>query len=363
MPVHIRQAPLLPRSARPIALIGAGGIAKDAHLPAYRKAGFPVVAIHDLDRRRAQALAERFGVPAVAATLEETAALAGGDAVFDVAVPAAATLDVLERLPEGAGVLIQKPMGETLEHARRIRDLCRSRRMVAAVNFQLRWAPNIIAARSLIDRGVIGELHDMEVRVTVYTPWHLWTFLEGIPRVEILYHSIHYLDLIRSFVGNPRGVYARTLRHPGAPKLASTRSSIILDYGDLLRAGVQTNHGHGFGRRHQESYVKWEGTKGAIVARLGLLLDYPEGEPDALEYAVLEGGSEPVWQTVPLMGSWFPDAFIGSMASLMRRLNGETEELPTSVEDALQTMAVAEACYDSDARGAIPVPGGEAPPA
>lgn len=33
---------VLPDHPRPIVMIGAGGIVKDAHLPAYRKAGFTV---------------------------------------------------------------------------------------------------------------------------------------------------------------------------------------------------------------------------------------------------------------------------------------------------------------------------------
>jgi hypothetical protein len=44
------------------------------------------------------------------------------------------------------------------------------------------------------------------------------------------------------------------------------------------------------------------------------------------------------------------------MASLMRIANGETAELPTAVEDGFQTMAVVEACYESSARGATPIP-------
>ena len=39
------------------------------------------------------------------------------------------------------------------------------------------------AARRLIEEGVIGELLDMEMRLNVYTPWQLFPFLKGIPRV------------------------------------------------------------------------------------------------------------------------------------------------------------------------------------
>jgi len=274
--------PVLPVHPRPIVVIGAGGIVRDAHLPAYRLAGFAVATLHDLDRAKASALAAEFGVPHVPATLAEAIRTAPPAAVFDVAVPATALAGVLEALPDGAAALIQKPFGENLAQARSLLALCRRKRLIAAVNFQLRFAPAIAAARALVAAGAIGELHDLEVRVTVHTPWHLWTFLEGAPRVEILYHSIHHLDLVRSFLGDPRGIHALTTRHPATPKLAATCSAMLLDYGDSIRANVTVNHGHHFGTRHQESYVKWEGTRGAIKAQLGLLMNYPAGADDYL---------------------------------------------------------------------------------
>lgn len=357
MPVpQIVQKPALPRCPRPIVIIGAGGIVKDAHLPAYAKAGFKVAGLCDLNMERAQNLAKRFNIPEVFPSLQAAVKGAPDGAVFGLAVPASAFLDVLPHLPDGRGVMIQKPMGENLEEARKIRNLCRRKNLTAAVNFQLRYAPLVLGARSLIDQGCIGELLDMEVRVTVYTPWHLWTFMENIPRVEILYHSVHYLDLIRSFLGEPRSVFAKTVKHPKFPRLASTRSNIILDYGDSIRASISTNHNHEFGPRHQESYVKWEGTRGAIMAQLGVNLNYPNGESDWLEYCLLEEGKEPRWESVPLEGTWFPDAFIGTMASLMCFLEGSSDRLPTAVDDAFRTMALVEAAHHSSDSGGATIP-------
>lgn len=347
----------LPSAPRPIISIGAGGIVRDAHLPAYRLAGLPVAGIFDLDGAKAAKLAADFGVPRVFSTLAGAVAQAPAHAVFDVAVPASALAEVLPVLPDGAPVLIQKPFGENLAAAGQLLALCERQRLAAAINFQLRTSPGVVEARRLIDAGAIGDLHDLEVRVTVYTPWQLWTFLEGIPRVEILYHSIHYVDLVRSFLGEPAGVHAKTTRHPAAQKLAATRTTMALDYGDTVHATITTNHGHNFGDRHQESYVKWEGTRGALKLRLGLLLDYPRGEPDTLELCALGPDDRPgAWQAVPLAGNWFPHAFIGPMAALQRFANGETTELPTRVADAFRTMAVVEAAYESSARGATPVP-------
>ena len=321
---NIIQHPVLPRRSRPIVGIGAGAIVRDAHLPAYRLAGFPVAVLFDAAYDRADSLCRAFGIPHAARSLAQAIDQAPEGAVFDLALPASAIPGVLAELPDGAPVLIQKPMGENLLEARTILDLCRQKRLLAAVNFQLRFAPCLIAARDLVDRGAIGELHDVEVRVTCHMPWESWAFLFGIPRMEIVYHSIHYIDLVRSFLGDPRGVWCKTLKHPKQMQLASTRTAIAFDYGDVLRATVTTNHGHEFGPEHQESYVKLEGTRGAIKARLGVNLDYPRGLPDKLEYCLLEPGVAAAWRSLPLEGSWFPHAFVGTMASLMRRADGET---------------------------------------
>src|SRR5450756_2073182 len=160
-----------PKVARPIVLIGAGGIAHDAHLPAYAKAGFPVIAVVDLDQEKAQALATKFGIPKVARTIEEAVRYAPKEVVFDCAAPAPAHRAILEQLPDGAAVLTQKPMGETLGEAEEILSICRRKGLTAAVNFQLRYAPNMLAARAATTAGALGELHDMEVTVSCHMPW------------------------------------------------------------------------------------------------------------------------------------------------------------------------------------------------
>ena len=342
-----------PRVARPIVLIGAGGIAHDAHLPAYKKAGFPVVAVVDRDRQKAEALAREFAIPFVGATIADAIAYAPKDAVFDCAVPAPAQTSVLPQLPDGAAVLLQKPMGETLAEATEILHICRRKKLIAAVNFQLRWAPNMLAARALAETGALGALHDMEVSVSCHMPWELWDFLKTAPRLEILYHSIHYVDLVRAWFGNPRGVYAKTVKSPRTADLAATKSVLTFDYGDDKRVFIASNHSHDFDPKMQRSFVQWEGMTGAMRARMGVNLNYPVGLPDNLEYIVRgEGG----WKDAPVSGNWFPDAFMGSMGSLQRYVQGETTKLPTSVEDAIDTMRVVEAAYRSSEQGGVELP-------
>ena len=354
MEAAIRQTPPMPEHPRPIIAIGAGGIVRDAHQPAYQKAKFPVYGVFDRNPDAARELADTFQIPRVFTSLADATEQAPAEAVYDIAVPASALPELVPQLPDGAHALIQKPLGESFADAMVLAGMCRTKRLTAAVNFQLRYAPFVIAARHLIDSGVIGELHSLDLRVTVHTPWHLWSFLQDIDRLEILYHSIHYIDLVRSFFGEPSGVYAKTTKHPACAHLAATRTGILFDYGEKIAANIVTTHGHDFGERHQESYIRWEGTKGAIVARMGVLMDYPQGRDDMLEYYSSDTAGQ--WQQVPLQGAWFPDAFIGTMASLMRRADDPAAELATHSDDALQTMAVVEAAYESSETGATPIP-------
>ena len=349
MSLTLRQQHPLPAAPRPIVIIGAGGIVSDAHLPAYRKAGLPVAGVFDLDAGKAQAVAREWNIPKVFGSLTEAAAVSG--CVFDVAAPPVAHADILSTLPRGAAVLLQKPMGLDLEAATRIRTVCRERELVAAVNFQLRFAPMMMGVADALRRGLLGRLVDIEVHLNLVTPWHLFPHLKPNPRVEIVSHSIHYLDLIRALAGNPRGVLVRTYGHPDT-ELAQTRTSAILDYGTDLRVTLSINHHHDFGSRFQDASFRFEGDRGAALVKLGLLLNYPQGEPDELWLAP-RGGP---WEEVPLAGRWFPDAFIGTMANLQRFATQEDEVLYSSVEDAWHTMALVEACYRSNSSPATAVP-------
>ena len=341
----LRQSWPAPSVRRPIVVFGAGSIVRDAHLPAYARGGYEVAGIHDPDRARAEALAAAHGTRALA--FEEALAVEG--AVFDLATPPAAHEGVLRALPEGAVALIQKPMGGDLATASAILATCRARGLVAAVNFQLRFAPMMLALADAIDRGLLGQVVDVEMHGVLGTPWGLWPFLDGQPRIEIAMHSIHYLDLFRHLLGDPSGVHARTLGHPGH-RVAQTRTAAILDYGADLRCVLSITHDWAFGRPHQACELRVAGTEGAAFAQLGVNLDYPKGEPDLLRMRP-RGGE---WEDVPLAGAWFPDAFLGRMNNVQRAAAGE-EPLMAPLEDGWRTMALVEACYASSAAPATPI--------
>ena len=66
-----------PGRHRGIGIVGCGGIVSGAHLPAYQAAGLRVVAVHDVDRAKAEEVAARFSIATVAGSPKELIATPG----------------------------------------------------------------------------------------------------------------------------------------------------------------------------------------------------------------------------------------------------------------------------------------------
>ncbi|MFM7261863.1 MAG: Gfo/Idh/MocA family protein [bacterium] len=340
---------------RPIFFVGAGAIVRDAHVPAYRGAGISIGGFFDLDRTRVESLVARVPGARVFASLAELLdACAAVDGVVDIALPPQALTAAIEAMPSGLTVLLQKPFGRDLTEATRLRTLLAARGIRGAVNFQLRHAPVVRALRVLLASGTIGDIVDVELRVICRMPWETWSFLAGMPRMEILMHSIHYLDLCRALLGEPTRVWSWAPPHPAAVGIADARSTTILAYesgGVPRRAVVTTYHHHAAPESHDASHLRVEGTRGTAVARLGVNLDYPRGRPDSLSWSA-DGSA---WRDEPVAGNWFPYAFAGPMAALLEASRAGCDPIESNFDDAWRTMALVETCYKSAAAGE-PVP-------
>ena len=337
----------MPKNPIPIVIFGAGSIVSDAHLPAYKLSKLPVKGIYDPDYEKAKKLGQIYGIEVFK---EASAAAAEKNVVFDLATPPSVHFEVIDLLPKNSTVILQKPMGGDLKEASNILSLCHQKSLTACVNFQLRFAPMMIALKDIIDQGLIGQVVDVDMWAALDTPWDLWKFLEALPRVEILLHSIHYLDAIRFLIGNPIGIHAKTMGHP-ASKISNTRTSAILDYGNELRCAISINHNHSYGRKYQACELRICGTKGAAYLHLGVNLNYPKGEPDRLEVNLGNG-----WKEIKLEGSWFIESFAYRMRQLQRAVAGEDDILISKVDDAWNTMALVESAYKSSSKPATKIP-------
>ena len=276
--------PPLPKNPRhfPIVSIGAGAIVKLGHLPAYKLAGFRVKGIYDIDRQKALDVAQKYNIPKVYETIDEACTSSKNEnIIYDLAVPSKQIIPILKQLPMYSHALIQKPMGENLAQAQAIVDICKQRHICGSVNFQLRYAPYILPLKDIIDRGWLGDrLTTIEIHVNDHMPWSSWPFLATAPRLELIYHSIHYVDLIRDLLApyEPSALHCRTSKHAVMPHLTPVRSSYSFEYkhDPMLYVNIYTNHHHRWGTKNAQSYLLVEGTEGAAKAQIGDNLEYGE---------------------------------------------------------------------------------------
>src|SRR6202451_2650056 len=108
----LRQSWSRASAPKPIVVIGAGSIVRDAHLPVYKRLGFPVAGIFDLNAAASRERAGAVGIPRVLESIDEAASIR--DVIFDVAIPPENIASVLERLPSGVAVVLQKTQGRDL---------------------------------------------------------------------------------------------------------------------------------------------------------------------------------------------------------------------------------------------------------
>lgn len=326
-----------------VGVIGAGGIVQGAHLPAYQKAGLPIRAITDIDQTKAQALADEFGIPHVYPSAE--ALIADPEIeVVDIAVPASEQPAlVLAALDAGKHVLAQKPLATTVEAALELAEKAEASGLLVGVNQQLRCDEGMAAAYEMVQRGWLGELSGFSITVNLDTPWHLWDWAQSMERLEVMIHSIHYHDVVRWFLGNPKRVFALAGRTAGQAPIGETRTVSSYLYESGVVAVVHANHVNRGGDNLAEFRI--DGSEGSIRGTLGLLYDYPEGRCDTVE---LKSSVVPTdgWVPYPVTQRWIPDAFIGTMGSLLAEIAGEGSRR-SPIFDNVDTVKLVHALYES----------------
>ena len=335
-----------PKTDYGIGIVGCGGIVQYAVLPTYKKHGLNVLACHDINHATAESVAAEFDIPNVYGNLEELLANPAIE-IVEISVPPRYQLEIARTcIAAGKHLLCQKPLADTLPHAAEIVRLAREGSVKLAVNQQLRWGQGLRAAKTLIRQGWIGQVVDASIQVSVNTPWQMWPWLAISPRLEVQYHSIHYIDAMRSILGDPIWITSRHARNPLQGEIVGeTKTITVMDYDTDLQVLIADNH-----YNHSDDYFavfRFIGTEGHITGTLGAMYNYPDGRPDTLQWSSTRYYPEKRFEA-KLEGKWIPDAFIGPTASLMQAI--QEDGVPeTDGHDNLQTLRVVEAAYQSAA--------------
>lgn len=142
-----------------IAVVGAGAIAQMAHLPVLTKMrGVEVVALCDIDRAKARALADRFDIPDVFADIDE---LFGSEAVDAIVVATPNHLHephVLEAIASGVDVLCERPLSLQSRGVERILAAAQRGERKVLVGNNHRFRSDVQALDRFLRGGELGKL-------------------------------------------------------------------------------------------------------------------------------------------------------------------------------------------------------------
>jgi len=354
--MRIEYLPELPKDKSfGIGCIGAGFIMRDCHLVAYNRAGFNPVAIASRSRQSAWATAKLRGIERVhdhyLALLEDASV-----EVVDVAVPPNLQLGIVRHIVQHGrhirGILAQKPNGSNLAEAREIVRLCSDAGIKLGVNQNMRYDQSVRALKWLLDRGYLGDPVLATIEMRAIPHWMPWQAEQGWCTCRIM--SIHHLDCFRFLFGDPERVYASFRPDPRTAFPHEDGVCLyVLEYANGLRASSWDDVWTGPAREGVDMRrgsegdigIRWrvEGTEGIARGTIGWP-DYPTGSPSTIDFATSRFSGcwfQPRWPQ-----RWFPDAFVGTMAQLLRAIEEDTEP-EISGSDNLKTMALVDASYIS----------------
>lgn len=332
-----------------IGILGSGFIVSDCHLVSYRKAGFNPVAIASRTRENAAKTAERHAIPKVCDTYEQLLDDPTIE-VLDIAVPPDRQLALIKAACERRtvkGILAQKPLGMNFAEAREAVQCCERAGITLAVNQNMRYDQSVRAAKTLLANGTIGEPVLATIDMRGIPHWMPWQAELGWVTLRIM--SIHHLDCLRYWFGEPVGIFCSTRPDPRTTfPHTDGICTYILEYASGLRCVVIDDTWTGPAKEGcpGDIGIQWriEGLNGLALGDIGWCKD-PYTSPSTIRYASKGDAAfhEPRWPE-----SWFPDAFAGTMAQLLSAL--ETGREPAiSGRDNLHTMALVDAAYLSAA--------------
>ena len=338
-------SPLPDRKDWRIGCVGSGFIMNDCHLAAYSKAGFNPVAIASRTQANAAKCAKQHKITRVHESIEM---LLNDESieVLDLAVPPDNQLDVIKAACKRGivkGILAQKPLGSNYAEALEAVESCEKAGITLAVNQNMRYDQSVRAGKTLLTKGIIGEPVLANIDMRGIPHWMPWQERQGWVTLRIM--SIHHMDTFRYWFGDPERIYCSVRTDPRTQfPHKDGIATYILEYSTGLRAIAIDDTWTGPAREGAPADIgiEWriEGLDGLAKGDIGWCQD-PYTTPSTISYAT-KGDNEftsPKWSE-----SWFPDAFIGTMAQLLIALESG-DEPAIGARDNLKTMALVEAAY------------------
>jgi predicted dehydrogenase len=142
-----------------VGIIGLGGIAQLVHLPILSKLNnVDIEAVAEVNKSRLKAIADKFSIKNRFADYKELLVNPDIEAVV-IATPTSTHAEIaIECIQAGKHVLIEKPLGRTIDEANKINAAAKKHKRLAMVGMNLRFRPDAMLLKTVLNSGELGEI-------------------------------------------------------------------------------------------------------------------------------------------------------------------------------------------------------------
>jgi len=228
-----------------IGVIGTSPFTQSFHLESLK--GHPAVQVTALcgrDRKRAEAAAEKYGIPGVVTDYRELVSSPQVDAVIIVTPNVLHYPMTLAAVAAKKHVFCEKPLGMNLAEAREMYEKAEAAHVVHMTNFTNRGLPAAIQMKEGLSQGYVGKVYHISINVVTsfhrenVMTWRRDRRQAGTGALGDI--GSHMLDLARWFGGDVKRVaahlatVAKELRVPETGKPVANETddacAMLLDY-------------------------------------------------------------------------------------------------------------------------------------
>lgn len=193
------------------AVIGTG-FWSNYQIPAWKEIpGVELVAVYNRTKKKAEAVAQKFGIPEVYESVEELISkeeLDLVDIITDVNTHSLFTRIAAEK---GINVICQKPMASSTEEAKAMISICEDNHVNLFIHENFRWQVPIRALKRALQSEVTGR--PFKARVSFCSAFPLFDnqpFLKKQKHFIISDVGSHVLDICRFLFGEAKSLYCLT---------------------------------------------------------------------------------------------------------------------------------------------------------
>lgn len=327
-----------------LAVVGCGFFAQN-HLNGWRDLaaeGIELVAVCDIDAKKAKEAATAFAVPRFYADVDALLAKEQVDFV-DIVTRMESHLQMVKiAAARGVDIILQKPLGSDWDEALEVVETARNAGVRLAIHENFRWQSPMRKLKSFIDSGAIGKPTWARIAFrTGYDIYAVQPYLHQAKRYAILDVGIHMLDLARFFLGDVERVSCETqIRNPEnvgedtATIMMRHRSGAVSIVECSMESRIDPDP-------FPETLVTIEGERGCASIGPGLAARVTSGgRTQEVDFGspLLPWTSQP-WHTVQ-------ESVLKTQEAIIRAWRAGRDPESTG-EDNLKTYALVEAAYEA----------------